>query len=85
MVVSWASLKANGSKGVVLLNADGSNPAVVQVTVSGATVGSFATEYSYGLTTTQSGSVLSGTTVPIAGATFTVTVPAYTAVELNIP
>jgi hypothetical protein len=83
-VLSFASLKANGQKGVLLVNANPSSPAVVQVTVSGSTVGTTATEYSYGISTTQSGTALAGSTFAVPGSSFPVTVPAYTAVELLI-
>jgi len=84
-VVTYATLKANGQKGVLLINADASTPAVVKVTVSGATLGASATMYSYGVATTQSATALVGTPMSVSGSTFTVTVPAYTAVEVLIP
>jgi len=84
-VLSWATLKANGQKGVLLINADPSNPAMVQVSVSGAAVGSTGTMYSFGVATTQSAALMTGTPFAVAGSTFMVTVPAYTAVEVLVP
>jgi hypothetical protein len=84
-ILSHASLKANGKKGLVLINADPLNPALVQVTLTGGAGGASATQYSYGLATTQTGTTLAGTAFPIPAATFTITVPPYTATELIIP
>ena len=84
-VISYATLKANGQKGVVLINSDPTNPALVQVSVTGSTLGANATQYSYGIATTQSTNVLQGSSFPIPGNTFTITVPPYTATELLIP
>lgn len=84
-LVSYATLKANGQKGVLLINGNASSAITVQVTVNGATLGSTATQYSYGVSTSQSGTSLAGTSVALPGSTFAVTVPAFTAVELIIP
>ncbi len=81
-VLSFATKKTNGQKGILLLNADPANPALVQVTVSGSTVGATATQYSFGNATNQSTPTLTGTPYPVAGSTFTVTVPSYTATAL---
>lgn len=81
-ILAHATLKANGSKGVMLINTDPNNPNLVQITVSGATVGATATQYSYGLSTTQSAAALPSSTVSIPGSTFTVTVPPYTATDV---
>jgi len=84
-VLSWATLKANGQKGILLINANPTNSAVVQVTVSGSVLGATATQYSYGVATTQTSTALSGSAFTVSGNTFNVIVPAYTGVELNIP
>ena len=84
-VISYATLKSNGQKGVVLINSDPTNPALVQVSVTGSTLGANATQYSYGNATTQSSNVLQGSSFPIPGNTFAITVPPYTATELLIP
>jgi hypothetical protein len=84
-VLSWATLKANGQKGVLLVNANPAQSAVVQVTVAGSALGTTATQYSYGVATTQTSTALSGSAFTVSGNTFNVTVPAYTAIELNIP
>jgi hypothetical protein len=83
-VLSWATLKANGQKGVLLINANPSASAVVQVTVSGSALGASATEHTYGVATTQTSPVLAGSAFTVSGNTFNVTVPAYTAVVLDI-
>jgi hypothetical protein len=84
-VLSWATLKANGSKALLLIDADPSNPATVQVTVKGATLGATATQTTYGVATVPTGTVLPGTPFAVPGSTFTLTVPPYTAIELTIP
>ncbi len=84
-IVSYASLKQNGQKGVVLINANASSTLNVQVTINGATLGSTATEYSYGVNAAQSGTSMTSTSFPITGSSFSVSVPAFTAVELIIP
>ena len=84
-VLSWATLKANGQKGVMLINADPANAAMVQVSIAGSTVGSAGTMYSFGVATTQSAALMTGTPFAVAGDTFMVTVPAYTAVEVLVP
>jgi hypothetical protein len=84
-VLSWATLKANGQKGILLVNANPTTSAVVQVTVAGSALGATATQYSYGVATTQTSTALSGSAFTVSGNTFNVTVPAYTGVELNIP
>lgn len=85
LVLVWATKKTNGQKGILLINSDGSNPAVVQVTFANTTLGSSATEYTFGVGTTQSGTALNSQSFPVPGNTFNVTVPAYTAVELLAP
>ena len=83
-IVAHASLQAAGAKGVMLINSSATAASVVSVTVSGATLGATATQYSYGLNTTQTGAALVGTSLAMTGNTFVVTVPAYTMVELVI-
>ena len=84
-VIAHATLKANGQKGVLLINADPSKPVVVQVTVNGSSLGASGTQYTYGVATTQSVPALSGSPFAVPGNTFAVTVPAYTAIEVLIP
>jgi hypothetical protein len=83
-ILAHATLKANGQKGILLINADPQNQSTVQVTISGASMGATASEYTYGIGTTQSTPALQATSVTVTGNTVTVTVPAYTAVELLI-
>jgi hypothetical protein len=84
-VLVHATQQANGTTGILLINSDPAVGATVQVTVSGNTLGATATQYSYGIGTTQSSAALNGSSFAIAGPIFTVTVPAYTATELLIP
>jgi hypothetical protein len=84
-LIAHATLKLTGQKGILLLNADPANASTVQVTVSGSSLGATATQYSYGLTSTQTTSALPPSSFAISGQTFTITVPPYTATELLIP
>jgi hypothetical protein len=81
-ILAHASLKANGQRGILLINADPQNQSVVQVGISGASMGTTASAYTYGIGTTQSAPALQATPITITGNTVTVTIPAYTALEL---
>jgi len=81
-VLSWGALKTTGKGGVILMNTNATTPQVVQLTFSGATLGTTAMQYSFGINTTQSGTSLNVTPVSLSSGTVTVTVPAYTAVEV---
>lgn len=81
-ILAHATLKANGQRGVLLINADPQNSSIVQVAISGASMGTTASEYTYGIGTAQSAPALQATPITITGNTVTVTIPAYTAVEL---
>ncbi len=85
VLVHATANSSTGKAGIFLLNTDPSNPATVQVTVTGSTLGTSATDYSYGVSTTQSGAALTGTPVTFSGNTFTMTVPPYTALECIAP
>jgi hypothetical protein len=76
-----AAKKANGSIAVLLINKDPVNTATVTVTISGATLQTRGTRYTFnhGTTSLQSSSV-SG-----VGASFTATVPAYSIALYVIP
>jgi hypothetical protein len=84
-VVSYASLKLNGQNGVVLINADPVNAVTVQVTVAGGGLSGSATQYSYGLSTTQSAAALAPTSFTVTGNSYAVTIPAYTATTVLVP
>jgi hypothetical protein len=81
-VLSWGALKSTGKGGVILMNTSATTAQIVQLSFSGATLSSNAMQYSFGLNTTQSGTALTATPVALSGGTVTVTVPAYTAIEL---
>ncbi len=83
-IVSYATVKADGTKGIVLINTDSTNSAIAQVTVSGATVGTTADQYSYGVNAAATGTALAKGSFTVPGTSFPVTVPAYTAVELIV-
>lgn len=84
-VVSYASVKANGQNGVLLINAGSSAAQAVLVTVTGNSIGGMATQYSYGVNTSPSADALNGTTFTVAGNSFLVTVPPYTATTILLP
>lgn len=81
-IVSYATVKADGRKGLVLINADSTKSLTAQVTISGTTVGATADQYSYGVGATSTATQLPKGSFTVPGTSFPVTVPAYTAVEL---
>jgi hypothetical protein len=81
-VLAWSTAKVTGGEGLLLINADPNNSALVSVTISGVSVGATATQYRYGVATTQTGSALASTSVPVAGGSFQVKLPPYTATVL---
>jgi hypothetical protein len=84
-IIAHATSKANGQTGVFLLNGSSSNSASVEINVNGSSVAGTATQYSYGVNTTQSVAALPGTSVTISGNVILITVPAYTSTELILP
>ncbi len=84
-LVAYASAKANGHHGVLLINADAASPATVLVTVSGASLSGMATEYRYGVGSTPTEAALGTTSFSVSGNSFVVTVPAYTATTVVFP
>ena len=81
-ILAHATLKANGQRGILLINADPQNQSIVQIGITGASIGTTASAYTYGVGTTQSVPALQATPITITGNTVTVTIPAYTALEL---
>jgi len=81
-VLGWGALKTTGKGSVILVNTNATTPLVVQLNFSGASLGETAMEYSYGINTTQNGTALSVTPLTLTSGVVTVTVPAYTAVEV---
>jgi hypothetical protein len=81
-VLSWGALKTTGKGSVILINTNATTAQVVQLKFSGASISSTAMQYSFGINTTQSGTALSGTQVSLSSGVVTLTVPAYTAVEV---
>jgi hypothetical protein len=79
LLVSHATRKANGQRGILLLNSDPVNSATVQVSLSGNTLGTTATQYSYGVATTQSSGALTSNTFAVSGNSFIITLQPYTA------
>jgi hypothetical protein len=82
--------RSDGQLGVVLINDDPSNDTTVSVNVSGATLASSGTEYSFGNADFPSGSQtpnygISSSSIGGVGNAFTVMVPAYSTVALVIP
>ncbi len=84
-VVAFGSVKAAGGEGVTLINANATAPETVLVTVSGASLSGTVTQYSYGVNSNVTAQALPSTTFSIAGNSFLVTVPAYTATTLILP
>jgi Ricin-type beta-trefoil lectin domain-like len=82
--------RSDGQVGVVLINDDPANDTTVSVSVSGATLASTGTEYTFGNADFASGSQtpshdISSSSIGGVGNDFTVTVPAYSTVAVLIP
>jgi hypothetical protein len=82
--------RADGKTAVILINEDPSNSTAVSVAVSGATLATTGTKYSFGAANFSSGSATANSGVASSsmsglGNSFTVTVPAYSMVGLLIP
>jgi hypothetical protein len=82
--------RSDGQVGVVLINDDPSNDTTVSVSVSGATLASSGTEYTFGNAEFAAGSQtpsggISSSSIGGVGNSFTVTVPAYSTVAVVIP
>jgi len=85
-LLARGTIKSGNSTGVFLLNADPANASTVLVTVSGASLGASATQYSYGVATTQTAQALPQTALSIpSSSSFLVVVPPYTATTIVIP
>jgi hypothetical protein len=79
MVSAHAVKKSNGSYSVLLVNKDPSNAYSVTVNVSGATLASTGTTYTYTGSAINTGSI-SG----VGSSSFTINVPAYQMIVVNI-
>jgi hypothetical protein len=82
--------RTDGQTGIVLLNDDPSNNTSVTVNVSGATLAGTGTQYNFGNANFSSGATtansgISKSSISGVGSSFTVTVPAYSAMGILIP
>jgi len=82
--------RSDGQVGVVLVNDDPSNAITVSVGISGATLASTGTEYTFGKANFPSGSDTPSSGIATGsingvGNNFTITVPAYSTVAVLIP
>jgi hypothetical protein len=82
--------RTDGQVGVVLINDDPSNSTTVSVGISGATLATTGTRYTFGNANFPSGSSapssgISSTSISGVGSNFNITVPAYTTVAVLIP
>lgn len=85
-----AAKRTDGQTGVILINDDPSNSTTATLDITGATLASSGTEYSFGTANFSSGAVtansgIASKTVSGLGNTFKVTVPAYSMLGLLIP
>ncbi len=82
--------RSDGQVGVVLINDDPSNDTTVSVNISGATLASSGTKYTFGNANFPSGSDtpssgIASSSISGVGNNFTITVPAYSTVAVVIP
>jgi hypothetical protein len=80
-----ASLRNDGSVGIMFINKDAKNNATVKVTVSGANLAAKGTRFDFGKSNPASQYAVAGLPADGLGNTFTVTVPSYTITDLVIP
>ena len=82
--------RTDGQVGVLLINDDPSNSTTVSVGISGATLATTGTQYTFGNANFTSGSStpssgISSKSISGVGSSFNITVPAYTTVAVLIP
>ena len=82
--------RTDGQVGVLLINDDPSNSTTVAVGISGATLATTGTQYTFGNSNFASGSStpssgISSKSISGVGSSFNITVPAYTTVAVLIP
>jgi Ricin-type beta-trefoil lectin domain-like len=82
--------RTDGQVGVLLINDDPSNSTTVTVGISGATLATTGTQYTFGNANFASGastpsSGISSKSISGVGSSFNITVPAYTTVAVLIP
>jgi hypothetical protein len=89
ITVNYGS-RTDGQVGVLLINDDPSNSTTVAVGISGATLATTGTQYTFGNANFASGSStpssgISSKSISGVGSNFNITVPAYTTVAVLIP
>jgi hypothetical protein len=82
--------RSDGQVGVILINDDPNNSTTVSVSVSGATLSTSGTKYTFGNANFSSGantpnSGIGSSSISGVGNSFTISVPAYTSVAVVIP
>jgi hypothetical protein len=80
-----ASLRSDGSVGIMFINKDPKNNATVKVTVSGANLAPKGTRYDFGKSNPATQYAVAAVPAEGLGNNFTVTVPSYTITDLVIP
>ena len=80
-----ASLRSDGSLGVMFINKDPKNNATVKVTVTGANLAAKGTRFDFGQSNSANQYAVAGLPADGLGNSFTVTVPSYTITDLVIP
>ncbi len=80
-----AAKHADGSIGLLLINKDPKNAALVRIKISGVTLAAHGTRYEWGKLAGSEENNVRTTTADNLGNSFSITVPAYTATALTIP
>lgn len=80
-----AAKRADGSIGLLLINKDPKNAALVRIKISGVTLATHGTRYEWGKLAGSEEYNVRTTTADNLGNSFSITVPAYTATALTIP
>jgi len=85
IVAVHAAKRADGSLGMMLINKDPKEAALVHVSVKGMQLGKTGLRFDYGPTNPPTGTAVARGPISEVGNTFVVTVPAYTITDIKIP
>jgi hypothetical protein len=84
-LAAHATLRTDGSLGILLINKDAKNAVDVKIKVDGGSFASTGLRFDYGVETLKAGGQVAKTAIKDIGAAFTVSVPAYSLTDIVIP
>jgi len=80
-----ASLRSDGQVGIMFINKDSKNNAMVKVSVTGAKLGASGTRFDFGKSNPATQYAVNSAAATDLGNTFSVSVPSYTITDIVIP